>query len=320
MRYSNIHYIVISHEISEQRLDNFLYTYLKKVPKNLIYRIIRTGEVRVNAKRVRAKYKIKKDDQIRIPPMWISNTKLKYANLACNNTMTLHNSILYEDDYLLILNKPSGIAVHSGSGIQIGIIENLRFLRPNENFLELVHRLDKHTSGTLIIAKKRSTLRALNQQLYDKKIKKEYLALVQGQWNPAIKKIILPLTKKIKTHNQHTVIVDHQGKVSETHFKIEKKFTLATLIRASLITGRTHQIRVHAQYIGHPIACDERYGNIEFNKKIKNSGLNRLFLHATTVQFIHPNTGKVLNIVAPLDKLLNKCLEYLHTYHEDIVN
>ncbi|ABF14200.1 23S rRNA pseudouridine(955/2504/2580) synthase RluC [Candidatus Palibaumannia cicadellinicola] len=310
---SQISFISISIHEAGQRIDNFLRTKLKGVPKSLIYRIIRKGEVRINKKRIKPQYKLQSGDQIRLPPVWRNNiTQLFSPQLK--KVAVLADTILYEDDYILVLNKPAGTAVHGGYKLSFGVIEGLRALWPFAKFLELIHRLDRDTSGALLVAKKRSALRLMHEQLRMKNINKHYLALVRGQWESDTV-VEVPLMKKIQSNGKHIVQVSSDGKMSKTFFKIEENFTIATLVNASPITGRTHQIRVHSQYAGHPIAFDDRYGDNEFDQQLKKCGLSRLFLHAVALSFKHPISGEILRIEAPLDESLLNCLLYLRTYH-----
>ena len=299
--------IEVTEENALQRIDNFLRLHLKGVPKSLIYRIIRKGEVRVNKKRIKPDYKIQINDIVRIPPVRVSEeTALPSPKL--NTIAALESQIVYEDDALIILNKPSGLAVHGGSGLDFGVIEGLRSLRPEARFLELVHRLDKATSGCLLIAKKRSMLRALHEQLRNKTMNKQYLALVMGSWDKKIRSVKEPLLK----HAQNSIVkVSPEGKASETRFKIMQRYHGATLIEASPVTGRTHQIRVHTACKGHNIACDDRYGNDEFTAEMKKLGLNRLFLHARHITFFHPVLEEKMTVSAPLCPKLEALLEKL---------
>ncbi|HDL3293158.1 TPA: 23S rRNA pseudouridine(955/2504/2580) synthase RluC, partial [Mannheimia haemolytica] len=228
-----------------------------------------------------------------------------------NKVAELESQILYEDDSMLVINKPSGIAVHGGSGLSFGVIEALRALRPQARFLELVHRIDRDTSGILLVAKKRSALRSLHEQLREKVVQKDYLALVRGQWQAHTKVIKAPLLKNELASGERIVRVSEEGKPSETRFSIEERYANATLVKASPITGRTHQIRVHTQYAGHPIALDDKYGDVEFDSKMKEVGLQRLFLHAHAIRFEHPKTGEEMVITAPLDKTLKGVLAKL---------
>ncbi|QCO70902.1 23S rRNA pseudouridine(955/2504/2580) synthase RluC [Buchnera aphidicola] len=293
--------IYINKDMLNQRIDNFIHSKFKNVPKSMIYRIIRTGKIRVNKKRIRPHYKLKIGDMLKIPPIKIScNVKNNFFPL--NHAKNLLNSILYEDNHLLIINKPSGIAVHGGSGLSFGVIEYFRKLRPLDKFLELVHRIDRETSGVLILAKKRTSLASLHEQLREKKIKKEYIALVHGLWPISIKKISEPLLKVRLKNQKKIVLIDQKGKPSETRFQIKKKFSSSTLLSIIPKTGRTHQIRVHALYAGHPILFDKRYGKSDLDTNIKNKkNINRLLLHSSGVHFIHPKNGNKIYIQAPLD-------------------
>jgi 23S rRNA pseudouridine955/2504/2580 synthase len=217
----------------------------------------------------------------------------------------LEQCIIYEDDHMLILNKPSGTAVHGGSGLKFGAIEALRALRPDARFLELVHRIDRDTSGILLIAKKRSALRHLQAQFREKTVQKYYFALVMGEWKNSCKVVNAPL---LKNEVNSIVRVNPNGKASETRFKVLEKFQDATLVQASPITGRTHQIRVHAQYTGHPIAWDDRYGDRRFDAYTGKVGLNRLFLHAANIKFTHPGSEEKMDISAPMEARLEKAL------------
>lgn len=305
-----VRFLTIDAEQEGQRIDNYLKTQLKGVPKSLIYRIVRKGEVRVNKKRVKPDYKLIAGDEVRVPPVRASEENpLPSVNLTAVKTLADH--IVYEDDAIIVLNKPSGVAVHGGSGLSFGVIEGLRALRPESRFLELVHRLDRDTSGLLLIAKKRSALRSLHEQLRMKTMNKQYLALVRGQWQAHQTVVKAPLLKNILQSGERIVRVNTEGKPSETRFKIMQAFPLATLVLASPITGRTHQIRVHAAHAGHPIACDDKYGEHEFDAQMRTKGLKRLFLHAYRLHFTHPVSGEPCNFEAPLDDGLNRVLAQL---------
>lgn len=294
----------------EQRIDNYLMAQLKGVPKSLVYRILRKGEVRVNKKRVKPEYKLQVGDIIRIPPVRVAEANpLPSAKL--DQVQALNDHILYEDDVLMVMNKPAGLAVHGGSGLQFGLIESLRALRPDAKQMELVHRLDRETSGCILIAKRRSALRSLHEQLRNKTMDKQYLALVRGQWQKHVKLIAAPLLKNTLKSGERVVRVDAEGKPSETRFRIIEKYAQCTLVEASPITGRTHQIRVHALHAGHPIACDPKYGDAEFDQSMQQLGLNRLFLHAHQLTFSHPQTGEAITVNAPLDAILMNTLKQL---------
>ncbi|WP_158161511.1 23S rRNA pseudouridine(955/2504/2580) synthase RluC [Grimontia hollisae] len=304
-----VQFIDISDDIAGQRIDNFLRNRLKNVPKSMIYRVLRKGEVRVNKKRIKPEYKLQAGDVIRVPPIKIPETAQAEApSTKLNRVAELEKCVIYEDDHMLVLNKPSGTAVHGGSGLHFGAIEAMRSLRPDARFLELVHRIDRDTSGILLIAKKRSALRHLQAQFREKTVQKYYFALTMGNWKPSMKKVTAPL---LKNEVNSIVRVNPDGKPSETRFKVLEPFDQATLVQASPITGRTHQIRVHAQYVGHPLAWDDRYGDPRFDAYTKQFGLNRLFLHAANIKFTHPGSGEMMDISAPMDKQLEKTLEGL---------
>ncbi|BAJ02525.1 23S rRNA pseudouridine(955/2504/2580) synthase RluC [Shewanella violacea] len=304
--------ITIDEDHLGQRIDNYLMTKLKGVPKSMIYRIVRKGEVRVNKKRIKPEYKLQDGDIVRIPPVRISDRSDRPGPSAkLTKVSQLEDRIVFEDKSIIVLNKPSGIAVHGGSGVDFGVIEAMRSLRPTQKFLELVHRLDKDTSGVLLIAKKRSALRHLHDQLRFKKMQKDYQALVKGTWQARDKVIKAPLLKLTLKSGERIVRVNQEGKECETRFKILQRYQGATLVQASPVTGRTHQIRVHCQYAGHPIACDDKYSEQRFDDSMRVHGLNRLFLHAAQLRFIHPGTEEVMVVQAPLDPVLTETLDKL---------
>jgi 23S rRNA pseudouridine955/2504/2580 synthase len=306
-----IQFIDVDEEYAGQRLDNFLLTRLKGVPKSVIYRVIRKGEVRVNKGRTKPEYKLQSGDQVRVPPLVVAAEK-DQVSTKLSLVKNLESHILFEDNDLIVLNKPTGMAVHGGSGLQFGVIEALRALRPTAKFLELVHRLDRDTSGCLLIAKKRSVLTNLHEQLRLKTVEKKYWALVAGQWDARDKKVTAPLKKNTLQSGERVVRVDEkEGKPSETRFKILQRYAEGTLVEAFPVTGRTHQIRVHTACMGHPIACDDKYGVNEFTAQMNSLGLKRLYLHAKTLAFTHPNTGLVMKWEAPLDSELEKILTRL---------
>ncbi|MBT0347591.1 23S rRNA pseudouridine(955/2504/2580) synthase RluC [Morganella morganii subsp. morganii] len=308
-----VQFVVVSGDEAGQRIDNFLLARLKGVPKSMIYRIIRKGEVRVNKGRIKPEYKIADGDSIRIPPVRVAEKNDAPVSAKLDKVSALAECVLYEDDHILVINKPAGTAVHGGSGLSFGVIEAMRALRPEARFLELVHRLDRDTSGILLIAKKRSALRALHEQLRLKQMQKDYLALVRGQWQSSVKVVQAPLLKNILQSGERVVKVSPEGKPSETRFKVEERFEAATLVKASPVTGRTHQIRVHTLHAGHPIAFDNRYGDAQFDAQLKGTGLNRLFLHAVALAFTHPSTGEAMRLQAPLDEKLRHCLTVLRS-------
>ncbi len=235
--------------------------------------------------------------------------ELPSANLGV--IQRLESQILFEDDAMIVLNKPSGMAVHGGSGLSFGVIEGLRALRPEARFLELVHRLDRDTSGVLLVAKKRSALRSLHEQLRVKTMRKQYLALVRGKWQAHVKVVNAPLRKNDLQSGERVVRVSADGKPSETRFRIVRQFAEATLVECSPITGRTHQIRVHTLHAGHPIACDDKYGEAAFDEKMRSQGLKRLFLHAWKLSFTHPADGREMQVEAPLAPELDNFLNGL---------
>ncbi len=300
-------------EDAGQRIDNFLLKTLKGVPKSMIYRLLRKGEIRVNKKRTKPDYKLIDQDIIRVAPIRLSEQPAPVST-KLNIVANLESQILYEDEILIILNKPSGMAVHGGSGVNFGVIEALRALRPQAKMLELVHRLDRDTSGCLVVAKKRSALRHLHEQLRSKKVQKFYHALVKGRWSPKLTRITEALKKNDLKSGERIVIVDNiNGKDSETRFKVIQHYHNATLVRAFPVTGRTHQIRVHCQVKGHPIACDPKYGHQDFDEQMRSIGLKRLFLHAASIEFTHPRSEQRLKIEAPLEPALQKVLKRLTT-------
>ena len=289
-----------------QRLDNYLIKQLKGVPRSRIYRIIRKGEVRVNKGRKKADYKLKAEDLIRIPPIRTSTEKEIKPSQGL--LKTIENSVLYEDKGLLIINKVHGMAVHGGSGISVGIIEALKS-QYNEP-IELVHRLDRATSGCLLLAKKRSVLKSLHDQLVNHQLEKRYIALVKDTWSKKRHTIDAPIYQ-----NSRYSVIDSKGKDSLSHFHPIKNFELgefnASLVEASIETGRTHQIRVHAKFAGHPVAQDDKYGDAAFDQFMKKKGLNRLFLHAKTLTFTNPLTNEIQKVSAPLPADLEAFLKKL---------
>ena len=289
-----------------QRLDNYLIKQLKGVPRSRIYRIIRKGEVRVNKGRKKADYKLKAEDLIRIPPIRTSTEKEIKPSQGL--LKTLENSVLYEDKGLLIINKVHGMAVHGGSGISVGIIEALKS-QYNEP-IELVHRLDRSTSGCLLLAKKRSVLKSLHEQLVNHQLEKRYTALVKDTWSKKRHTIDAPIYQ-----NSRYSVIDSKGKDSLSHFHPIKNFELgefnASLVEVSIETGRTHQIRVHAKFAGHPVAQDDKYGDAVFDQFMKKKGLNRLFLHAKTLTFTNPLTNEIQKVSAPLPADLEAFLKKL---------
>ncbi len=300
----------VAPELAGQRIDNFLRTQLKGVPKTLIYRILRKGEVRVNKGRIKPEYKLQAGDVVRVPPLRLAERD-EPAPLAQGLLERLEAAIVYEDKALIVLNKPAGIAVHGGSGLNYGVIEAFRQLRPEAKEIELVHRLDRDTSGLLMIAKKRSMLRHLHEALRGDGVDKRYLALVRGNWPAARKQVRAPLMKNNLRSGERMVEVNVEGKDALTEFRVLRRFgDFATLVEASPITGRTHQIRVHAKHAGHSIAGDSKYGDEEFTREIRELGGKRLFLHAHSLQVKLPE-GNILKVEAPVDDVWTLTMERL---------
>lgn len=308
-----VHYIIVDEACAEQRIDNYLLTYLKGVPKTRIYRLLRKGEVRVNKKRIAPSYRLQTGDSIRIPPVRMAD-KLP-ANIPNSRLLsTLLSAIIYEDDNLLIMNKPANLAVHGGTGIHAGVIEQLRLARPELRFLELAHRLDRATSGCLLIAKKRSVLRQVHELLRKGKVKKSYVALVKGQWRAKRVETTTSLSKFHLSSGERIVKPSEDGKTAKTVFFPKQVFHCATLVDVALYTGRTHQIRVHAMDKNHPIAGDDKYGDKAFNKVMRTHGLKRLFLHAARLEFVLDG-GKTIKIEAELPEDLQTVLHSLGLDH-----
>lgn len=304
--------IEIDEKHQHQRLDNFLVSVCKGVPKSHLFRVIRSGEVRVNSKRAEAKTKLDVGDVVRVPPIK-TQEKQEIKSESAGNTRSVQAllkaaaaiPVLYEDQWLLAVNKPSGMAVHGGSGSSFGLIECIRALRAEtSDDLELVHRIDRETSGVLIISKKRSALRRLQEQLRNRTWKKYYQTLVLGQWPSSLRQVDLPLLKIQASEKEQRVFVDPQGDKALTKFSIIQRYSLNnssyTFLQAQILTGRTHQIRVHTSANQCPIVGDDRYGDFEVNKNLAQKGLKRMFLHAARLQLTHPQTNESIVIEAPL--------------------
>ncbi|CAL4321816.1 Ribosomal large subunit pseudouridine synthase C [Buchnera aphidicola (Chaitophorus sp. 3695)] len=308
---TKLSFITVNKIFFKQRIDNFLIKKFKKIPKSKLYKIIRKGYIRINKKRVQAKYKLKLGDLIRIPPLKI-NSNIKKKNLNIKNKKILLKKILYEDKILLIINKPAGISVHGGSGINFNIIDSLRILRPHEKYLELIHRLDRYTSGILMIAKKRSSLRYFHKEFRKHCIQKKYLALVHRKCLFQKKIVDSPLLKINVVNKKKMVSVNKIGKKSKTIFYTKKRNLLYSLVSIIPYTGRTHQIRVHAAFLKHPIIFDNRYGNNNLDKKIQTKKINKiLLLHAEKITFVHPILKKKITICAPLQKNFKNAIKHL---------
>jgi len=293
----SVQLVDIDDDYQGQRLDNFLITYLKGVPKSKIYQIVRKGEVRVNKKRKKADYRLETGDQIRIPPIRVAEPK-PVVKVYDKTLKLIEDSIIYEDESFMAINKPSGIAVHGGSGVSWGLIEAVRQIRPDVRRLELVHRLDRDTSGIILIAKKGAVLKVFHQYLQSKQMTKIYHALVVGRWPKHKRDVDVPLRKIELQSGERIVKVDGKGKPSKTEYRILNAFKGFSLVEASPITGRTHQIRVHCQFAGCPIVGDEKYCPEDDLQVQKASGYNRLCLHARELRFKHPESGKPMTLNA----------------------
>ena len=301
----SVTFLTIDESGEAQRIDNFLFRHLKGVPKSHVYRILR-GEVRVNKTRVDQTYRLKLGDLLRIPPVRVAQKQ----EMTEVYIPALELPIIYEDDALVVINKPSGLAVHGGSGVSFGVIEQMRRARPQAKFLELVHRLDRETSGVLLLAKKRSALTAMHEIMREGNSDKRYLTLVLGQWHNVKQHVKLPLFKFDTPQGEKRVMVREGGQASHTIFSLLKNWPASSLpgsslpafslLEAQLKTGRTHQIRVHLSHLGYPIAGDDKYGDFARNRELMKAALKRMFLHAHSIAFNHPLTGEAMQITAPL--------------------
>ena len=304
----------VDDESAGQRLDNFLVRHLKGAPKSLIYRIIRSGEVRVNKGRASVDTRLEPGDSVRVPPLRLSSPKS-----ISDQAPAREFPLLFEDDSLMAIDKPAGVAVHGGSGVSFGVIEQLRRARPSARLLELVHRLDRETSGVLLVAKKRSALKNLQDQFRERETGKTYLALVQGQWPSNRKVIDLPLEKfliaKGESEGERRVRVvakdDPNGMRAITLVKVARLIGSCTLLEVTIKTGRTHQIRVHLASLGHPILGDDKYGDFEHNRQWQKLGLKRMFLHAWRLQFRHPVSGENMRLMSELPPELQQFIQTL---------
>ncbi len=283
-----------------QRIDNYLTKRLKGVPKSHIYRILRSGEVRVNSRRIGPDYRVQEGDRLRLPPVRTARPR----DAAPAPVPPWHPAIIHEDEVLLAIDKPAGIAVHGGSGVSHGIVERLRAGRPQAPFLELAHRLDRETSGVLMLAKRRSALLALHRQLREGLVQKLYLALVKGRWRDAKRNVKLPLDNYFLKSGERRVGVSGDGTPAHTVFRLQRAWQGYSLLEAELKTGRTHQIRVHLAHLGFPVAGDDKYGDFALNKVLARQGLKRMFLHASRAVIEHPQSGASLTLEAPLPEEL----------------
>lgn len=297
---NSVTHVVIGEEAQGQRLDNYLLRHCKGVPKSHVYRILRSGEVRVNSGRVDATYRLQLGDNVRIPPIRIAERPQNEVEEAAKARVDL--PIIFEDDAMLVIDKPEGIAVHGGSGVSFGVIEALRRQRPQAKFLELAHRLDRETSGILLVGKKRLALTALHDMFreHGAGADKRYLVLVKGRWMNNTQHVKAPLLKYLTDSGERRVSVHAEGKASHTVFRLLARWPEMSLLEAQLKTGRTHQIRVHLAHLGFPILGDEKYGDFNLNKRLRPAGLKRMALHAWRMAFRHPLLGTPVECVAPL--------------------
>ena len=301
---NSVTHIVIADEEAGQRLDNFLIRRCKGVPKSHIYRILRSGEVRVNSRRVAATYRLAFGDSLRLPPLRIAERPQNEVDEIAKERVDL--PLIYEDEAMLVIDKPEGIAVHGGSGVSFGVIEALRRQRPQAKFLELAHRLDRETSGILLVGKKRLALTALHDMFreHGAGADKRYLVLVKGRWMNLTQHVKAPLHKYLTEGGERRVSVNPEGKAAHTVFRLLARWPEMSLLEAQLKTGRTHQIRVHLAHLGFPILGDEKYGDFALNRELKRAGLKRMALHAWRMAFRHPLAGTPLECVAPLPDAL----------------
>jgi 23S rRNA pseudouridine955/2504/2580 synthase len=313
LRKESVNFRSIDDDDAGQRLDNFLLRICKGVPKSHIYRIVRNGEVRINGKRAEVSYRLSSGDQVRIPPIRLAAGRDEQKNQEiAGKANKLIFKILYEDDALLAINKDAGIAVHGGSGVDLGVIEALRIQRPESRFLELAHRLDRETSGVLLIGKRRSALRGLHSVFREGRADKRYLALVSGSWQEKFLDVRLPLYKFLTAEGERRVAVNEdEGQTAHTIFRRVSAGSRFSLLEAQLKTGRTHQIRVHLAHLKHPITGDEKYGDFALNRLLLREGLKRMFLHAREISFAHPLTGDKIRIAADLPPELSRFVEFL---------
>jgi 23S rRNA pseudouridine955/2504/2580 synthase len=279
-----VRHVVVGAEREGQRIDNFLVGQLRKVPKSLIYRLLRSGSVRVNGRRARPDHRLAEGDDVRIPPVRVTPVAEHDGGPNARDLARIEAAIIHEDRDFLVIDKPSGMASHGGSGVSFGAIELLRAARPRES-LDLVHRLDRDTSGVLVVARRRAALVALQAEMRAGRVVKRYLALASGQVTPSFRRIDAPLRKSVLHGGERMVRVDRAGKPSRSELRVVSHVPGATLLEVAIETGRTHQIRVHCASIGHPLAGDEKYGDTGFNRAMRDSGLKRLFLHAVRFEF-----------------------------------
>lgn len=298
----------VDDSVAGQRIDNYLLRVCKGVPKSHVYRILRSGEVRVNGGRVGPTYRLAEGDEVRIPPVRVAEPTVTSAAPAGKPL-----PVVYEDDALIVIDKPSGKAVHGGSGVSFGVIEQLRSQRPDARLLELAHRIDRETSGLLIIAKKRSALTALHDMMREGRIEKRYLTLVPGRWSNPLQHVKEPLFKYLTPDGERRVRVSGDGKVAHSVVRLVRRWQRFSLLEVELKTGRTHQIRVHLAHLGFPLCGDDKYGNFPLNKALEQEGLRRMFLHAAQLSFAHPLTGEPIVLQSQLPDELQSFINHLDT-------
>ncbi len=303
--------LTVPEDVAGQRIDNFLLTQLKGAPRTLVYRIVRTGEVRVNKGRIKPEYRLKAGDVVRLPPLRLAEARPDADRPAAGAVRDLGARIVHEEGGLLVINKPAGLAVHGGSGVAWGVVEAMRVLRPEAPFLELVHRLDRDTSGLLMLAEKRSVLRELHALLREGRMEKVYVALLTGRLKGAEHRVTAPLKKITLANGERIVRVSSEGKEALTTFRVIERIGDTTLVEARPKTGRTHQIRVHAQYLGHALVGDEKYGNDDVNHALRSFGATRLFLHARDLVIRTSSMTSDLRLHCPLEPELEAVLERL---------
>jgi 23S rRNA pseudouridine955/2504/2580 synthase len=313
---NSVTFLEVGEDGAGQRIDNYLLKVLKGVPKSHVYRILRSGEVRVNKGRAAADRRLKLGDRVRIPPIRVAEPKDETAVPARDF------AVVFEDEAMLVIDKPVGVAVHGGSGVDFGVIEQIRRARPQAKFLELAHRLDRETSGLLIIGKKRSALTKLHDLFRDGGIDKRYFALVRGHWRDKLRNVKLPLHKYLTAEGERRVRVDPEGKEAHSIMRLKGQWMTPqgelSLLEVELRTGRTHQIRVHLAHLGFPILGDEKYGDFALNKDLQKAGLKRMFLHAASMRLPHPLSGEKLSLAASLPPELNKFLKKIGNTDETL--
>lgn len=311
MTVSKVKFVEVDASHDGQRIDNFLLSHFNKVPKSRIYRALRSGEVRVNKGRVKPVYRVQIGDVVRLPPIEAANTDDRPVVVSEQLIQTLEEQIIYENEYLLVINKPAGIAVHSGSGERVGVIEAFRASREHQPFLELAHRIDKETSGCLVLAKSRRALLDAQNGLHAPISQKEYIFLAKGKWQVKQQTVSHPLEKKSRNNGGAKVVTSDNGKQAQTVFTTREILGAHSLMQASILTGRTHQIRVHAQQEGYPIAGDKRYGDFEYNRGLEKFGLKRMFLHAEYLKLHLDSLSQTVEFRAPYPDELKKLCKRL---------